>query len=81
MPYTKEEQQLLLKVGDAIRSHRRQQKLSQEIFARQTGISRSYFASIERGEKNISVLNLTKIAKALGVEVVELLEGEENINS
>ncbi|GJM34168.1 MAG: hypothetical protein DHS20C18_31690 [Saprospiraceae bacterium] len=78
MARTKKEQQLLLRVGGTIRYHRRQQGLSQDTFARKAEINRSYFAAIERGERNVAVLNLIKIAKALGVEVSELLAGKRD---
>ena len=81
MARTEKEKQLLLRVGGAIRSLRRERKLSQEIFARQAGVGRSYFASVERGENNIAVLNLIKIAATLGVEVVDLLEWENDTTS
>lgn len=77
MARSEKEKQLLLQVGDAIRRCRRKQGLSQEVFARRAGIGRSYLASIERGEKNVAVLNFMKIAKGLGVEAADLLEWQE----
>lgn len=74
MTRSEKEEQLLLRLGLAIRVHRRRMGLSQDVFARQANINRSYYAAVERGEKNIAVLNLVKIANALGVEVADLLE-------
>lgn len=49
-----------------IREERRARKLSQEALADAAGIDRSHMGKIERGERNITLLNLTKIARALG---------------
>ncbi|MDY0043021.1 MAG: helix-turn-helix transcriptional regulator, partial [Desulforhabdus sp.] len=45
---------------------------SQEAFAAESGLDRSYYGGIERGERNVAALNLVQIAKILGVEVGEL---------
>lgn len=47
--------------------------LSQEEFAEQCGLHRTYIGSIERGERNVSIDNIERIATALGVEVRHLL--------
>ena len=52
-------------------------KWSQEEFAHVSGLHRTYIGQIERGEKNISFENLTKIAGVLGVSLSELLSGLE----
>lgn len=62
----------LVKLGQQIRLIREAKGYSQESFAAEVGIDRSYMGGIERGERNISSLNLIKIAKALKVEVGEL---------
>lgn len=62
----------LILLGQQIRQIREKQGYSQEGFAAEVGIDRSYMGSIERGERNIAALNLIKIAKALRVEVGEL---------
>lgn len=49
--------------------------LSQEKFALSIGMDRTYISSIERGKRNVSILNLEKIAKGLNVSLSELLEG------
>jgi transcriptional regulator with XRE-family HTH domain len=66
---------LLKTIGSTIRSLRRQQGLSQEALADRAAIDRSYMSSIERGLRNISVLNATRIAAALEVPVCDLLKG------
>lgn len=55
----------LKKLGDAIRAARKARGLSQEAFADAAGIDRSHMGKIERGERNLSVLNLVRIAAAL----------------
>ncbi|HET9833820.1 MAG TPA: helix-turn-helix transcriptional regulator [Vicinamibacterales bacterium] len=64
---------LLRTIGHAIRSRRRAHGLSQEALAALAQIDRSYMSSVERGLRNISVLNLARIAAALDVSVWELL--------
>jgi transcriptional regulator with XRE-family HTH domain len=56
-----------------IRSLRRERGLSQEVLADLADIDRSYMSGVERGLRNISVLNLARVAKALDVQLVELL--------
>lgn len=65
---------LLVPVGKRIRELRLERGFSQEAFAYEIGIDRSYFGGVERGERNIAALNLIKIAKALSVSVGDLFE-------
>src|ERR1700733_11668578 len=53
-------------------------KWSQEEFAHMSGFHRTYIGQIERGEKNISFGNLSKISGVLGVTLSELLSGLED---
>lgn len=62
----------LLAFGENIRRLRQKRGLSQEAFAAEVGLDRSYMGGIERGERNIAVVNIIKIAKALNVEVGQL---------
>ncbi len=62
----------LLLVGQRLRALREARGLSQENFALEAGIARSYYGAIERGLRNVAALNLIRIAAALGVEVGEL---------
>jgi transcriptional regulator with XRE-family HTH domain len=59
--------------GRRVRQLRREKGVSQEAFAHQIEIDRSYFGSIERGERNVSLENICLIAKGLGVPPAELL--------
>ena len=63
----------LRKVGDAIRARRKAVGSSQEALADASGIDRSHMGKIERGERNVTLLNLLKIAGALGVNLSDLL--------
>ncbi len=54
-------------IGAEIRKLREETELSQEKFAHKIDIDRTYYSGIERGERNISALNLIKIAKGLEV--------------
>lgn len=62
----------LTKIGTRVRKLRKSKGFSQEDFAYEVGLDRSYMGGVERGERNIAALNLIKIAKALKVEVGEL---------
>jgi transcriptional regulator with XRE-family HTH domain len=60
-------------LGEAIRPARQERKLAQEACATQTGIDRSYFGAIERGEFNVTLDTITKIATALDIRISQLL--------
>jgi len=62
------------KVGRIIREKRLKQGLSQESLAFKSNLHRAYIGQIERGEKNIGLINLEKIAKALKIEIKDLLK-------
>lgn len=68
----------LVSLGAAIRSARQAQGLSQEALAEVAGIDRSYMGGIERGEHNLAIMNLLKIADALGVKASSLIENAEH---
>ena len=78
MPYTQDEQSYLSKLGNRIRKLRKAKQLSQEALAFEADLDRTYVSSVERGERNIAVLNLAKLARALGVETSDLLEEEKH---
>ena len=62
-------------LGRRIRELRTKAGLSQEKFALQIGMDRTYFASVEAGKRNIAICNIKKIADGLGVSLSELFEG------
>lgn len=63
------------KLGVKIRALRQKTGLSQEKFALKIGMDRTYFSSVEAGKRNISLVNLEKIATGLGISLSELFEG------
>jgi transcriptional regulator with XRE-family HTH domain len=71
----------LVALGQQIRKVRRGRGFSQEDFAAEAGLDRSYYGSVERGERNVAALNLMRIAAALGVEVGELFPKAEVFES
>lgn len=64
---------LLIQFGNKVREKRLELKLSQEELADKVGVHRTYIGMIERGEQNITLLNIRKIAKALKIELEELV--------
>jgi transcriptional regulator with XRE-family HTH domain len=72
--YSKNEQIYLTKVGNRIRELRIEIGLSQEKLSFACNLDRTYVGSVERGERNISVINLNKIAIALKTEPFEILK-------
>jgi transcriptional regulator with XRE-family HTH domain len=63
----------LIKIGKKIREIRKLKGFSQEAFAAEADLGRTYFGRIERGEQNMSIQNLIQIALTLQVEVGELI--------
>ena len=72
--YSKEEKIYLERMGTRIRELRIEADLSQEKLAFTCDLDRTYIGSVERGERNISVINLNKIANVLKVKASELIE-------
>lgn len=70
-----EEESLILKVlGNKIRSRRKELNLSQEKLAFACDLDRTYIGSVERGERNISFLNMTKILNSLNWNLSDLAQ-------
>ena len=57
-----------------LRKERLKKKLSQEALADLAGLHRTYVGAVERGERNISIDNMERLALALGCELTELLK-------
>jgi transcriptional regulator with XRE-family HTH domain len=63
---------VLKRFGQRVRELRLKAGLSQEAFADKCGLDRTYVGGIERGERNLSLKNIYRIADALGVSPKEL---------
>ena len=59
---------VLIAFGEAVRRYRKAKGLSQEAFADAAGIDRSYMGGVERGERNIALVNVEKIVSALDMQ-------------
>lgn len=70
-----EDRMILTELGTKIKCYRKKLNLSQEKFSLSINMDRTYLASVEAGKRNISILNLQKIANGLGISLSELLEG------
>ena len=68
--------EVLLKFGNRIRELRKLKNLSQEELAFRADVHRTYIGMIERAEKNITLLNIEKIANALEVSIYNLFNYE-----
>ena len=64
--------EVLIKFGQKVREERTKLGLSQEELAGRAGVHRTYIGMIERAEKNITLENIEKIAKALGRSISHL---------
>lgn len=64
---------VLVAIGDAIRELRAERGLSQEGLAHEAGVDRSYMGGIERGEHNLTVMNLNRICQTLQIRMSDLL--------
>lgn len=67
------ETEILKKFGEQVRQLRKQKDISQEELAHRAGLHRTYIGMIERAEKNVTLLNIEKIAVALDVPISDLL--------
>lgn len=67
----------LVLFGNNLRDLRKKVGFSQEKLAERCSLHRTYIGGVERGERNVSLLNIVKIAKALSVTPGRLLEGIE----
>jgi transcriptional regulator with XRE-family HTH domain len=70
--------ELLIRMGEVIRARRKARGVSQEQLAHASGLHATYIGSLERGEVNISVLKLEKVAKSLDCQLCDLLPGGRN---
>jgi transcriptional regulator with XRE-family HTH domain len=72
--------QLQAALGIVIRTHRTNSGYSQESFAEKVGLHRTYIGAVERGERNVSLQNLVRIAEALRLPLSELIAEAEQMS-
>jgi len=70
----KSKNQILIAFGQAVRKRRLEIGLSQEAFAEKAQLHRTYIGGIERGKRNVALLNMIQIAQALELVPGEFLE-------
>lgn len=66
-------EQELVRLGQSIRAQRKALGLTQEALADAAGIDRAHMGKIERGERNLTLLNLSRIARAIDLKPSEVL--------
>lgn len=71
----KRDADIAIRFGQRIRNLRTAKELSQEAFAAECGLDRTYISGIERGRRNVSLRNIEVIATALGISISELTKG------
>lgn len=69
------DQDIIALFGQRVRMLRKVRELSQEAFADLAGLDRSYVGGAERGERNVSLVNIKKLADALEISVEKLFQG------
>jgi transcriptional regulator with XRE-family HTH domain len=70
-----DDHKFLVRFGHRVRELREAKGLSQEAFAEECGLDRTYISGVERGKRNIGLENVRVVAKALGVSLSRLFEG------
>lgn len=66
---------ILERFGQRVRDLRKARGFSQEAFAAECGLDRTYMGGIERGERNVALRNTERIARTLGISLSELMRG------
>lgn len=70
-----------IKLGKRIQKNRQSLGLSQEKFALSIEMDRTYYASVEAGKRNISLCNIEKISRGLGITLADLFQDIEEDNN
>ncbi|MFI3735551.1 helix-turn-helix domain-containing protein, partial [Citrobacter braakii] len=65
-------EQIKKSFGENIKRKRLEKNFSQEELALNAGLDRTYISGVERGKRNVSIVNIHKISIALGIEIKEL---------
>jgi transcriptional regulator with XRE-family HTH domain len=69
------EEDIRARFGRRLRELRRERGLSQEELAFRSGLHRTYLSSVERGERNVAVVNIERLARALEIDMCDLFPG------
>ena len=64
---------VLFRFGERLRETRHRKGISQETLAELAGLHRTYVSGVERGERNISLANIERLARALGIPMSDLM--------
>lgn len=65
--------------GQKVKEARQEKHMSQEELAFRSGLHRTYISSIERGKRNVSLVNIRRLANALGVPLQDLIPIESEL--
>ncbi len=65
---------ILIKIGQNLKKYREIKSVTQEELSRICGLHRNYIGSVEKGERNISLKSLEKVAQGLNIRIERLLE-------
>ena len=68
---------LQVRIGNTLRKHRESKGISQEAFAEQVHMHRTYYSAIERGEKNLTLSTLYRVCDGLGAPVWEIVKDSD----
>jgi transcriptional regulator with XRE-family HTH domain len=75
MPIDRKRADVTVELGRRVRALRQERNLSQEKLAEKARVHRTYVGSLERGERNVALINIVRLAEALGVDPCELVKG------
>lgn len=75
MTESETDSEILIQFGKSLRIRRSSLNLSQEQLSKICGLDRTYIGGVERGKRNISLVNIKKIADALNISITELFYG------
>ena len=75
MTESETDSEILIQFGKSLRIRRGSLNLSQEQLSKICGLDRTYIGGVERGKRNIRLVNIKKIADALNISITELFYG------
>jgi transcriptional regulator with XRE-family HTH domain len=75
MPTDRTRSSVTIELGRRVRAYRVERGLSQEKLAEKAHVHRTYVGSLERGERNVALINIVRLADALGIDPCELVTG------